>query len=82
MSERYTTITLPGAPAGTGYSLHGYRSVEEMIKTIRENAEQDKKVAEAVLAAADNDFRVVSHLGVIVRRFPEVIQEGKKLDDA
>jgi hypothetical protein len=78
MSERMTSITLPGRPTGAGLADWGRRAVPEMIAQIRAKAAHDKAEAEAILAASDEDFRVDTYTGVHVQRNREVLQPGRK----
>ena len=74
MAERMTTITLPGVG---GFQDYGRQSVEHMIALYRTYAEHRLREAQAVLAAADQDFRVYTHTGVHVERDVAVLQEGR-----
>lgn len=76
MSERFTGIYLPGV-FGSGLANYGRRSAEEMIAYIRKQAAADKAVADAILNANDEDFRVETYVGAVVERRKQVIQEGR-----
>lgn len=76
MSERMTSIHLPNLPYHAGRAEWGRVPAAEMIAIIRRSAERDKEVAEAILAAADEDFHIETYLGVNVKRNREVIQDG------
>lgn len=76
MSDRMTTITLPGAVA-VGYQDWGVKTPAEMIKTIREHAAEQLRQANAVIEAADEDFRVETHTGMHVKRNRKVLQRGR-----
>lgn len=79
MTERYTSIALPGQPGEVShYAERGGKTVSEMITNLKKRARRIKAEAEAVLAADDADFRIVSFTGVIRQRKKIVWQEGKK----
>ena len=61
MSEKMTSITLPGTQ---GFMDWGYKGRAEMIATYRKIAESEKAEAELVIAAADDDFIVERHTGI------------------
>lgn len=68
MSDRMTSITLPGAGMGNGLADWGRLTPEEMIKQLREKAGRDLKVAQEILMAKDGDFCVETYLGPHARR--------------
>lgn len=76
MADRLTSITLPGLPNGTGYAEWGRKTAPEMVAIIRTQAERMKADAEAILAAADEDFQIETYLGVHVKNKREVIQQS------
>jgi len=76
MSERMTAIYLPSLRQGAGWAECGRRSPNEMIDIIRGQAARQKAEAEAILAAADVDFRIETYVGVHVQKQLEVLQEG------
>lgn len=76
MSDRMTDIALPGM-WGAGWAEYGRKTVPEMVAEIRRFAADQKAAAEAILAASDDDFRVVTYVGVHARRKSEILQEGK-----
>ena len=78
MSERMTGILLPGRPNGVGWAEWGRKTPAEMIASYRRHAEQQKAEAEAILAAADEDFYVDTYLGPYARAKTEVLQAGRK----
>ena len=75
MSERMTSIDLPGV-FNSGWADYGRKTPAEMIAYMRRHAEDKKREAEAVLAAADADFRVETYRGIYVKRDREVLQAG------
>jgi hypothetical protein len=77
VSERLTSIHLPGHSGSSGYADWGRKSVAEMVAIIRHRAEAAKQEAEAILAAQDSDFHVCTYRGVYVQRHREVLQQGK-----
>ena len=54
MSEKMTTITLPGLQ-GSGFSDYGEVPVAKMIAKVREHAQLQLELAQATLNAADGD---------------------------
>jgi hypothetical protein len=72
-----TTITLPGTTY-EGLSDHGRRTAPEMITLARRYAAADLASAQAALAASDEEFRVVTHLGVHRKTARDAIQEGRE----
>ena len=76
MSDRMTAIDLPGT-WGSGVAEYGRQSVPAMIAIIRLRAERQKADAEAILAAADGDFRVRTYVGVLAMNKMEVLQRGR-----
>jgi len=80
MSDTLTRITLPGSPGNCGFMDWGRKTVDEMIATIRRNAERDKKEAEAVLAAPDDAFQVDVVRGSIVQHHVKELQHSSRKD--
>lgn len=76
MSDRMTSITLPGC-RDAGVAERGLQSVAHMIAMYREKARAELEAAQAILAAADSDFRVKTYLGVYVEREPRILQDGR-----
>lgn len=74
MSEKMTSITLPGTQ---GFMDWGYKSRAEMIATYRRIAERRKAEAKVILNAADSDFIVEQHIGINVRR--NVVRVNEKV---
>ena len=77
MSDRMTSIHLPGTPNGAGYADWGRKTPKEMIATIRAHAAYQKEWADAVLAAPDEAFQVETYVGVHVKKNREVIQSAR-----
>lgn len=73
MSERFTTIRLPGV---TSWSERGHVDVDRMVEIYQENARRDLEEAETILMALPSDFQVLRHDGVHVWRNVLVLQEG------
>lgn len=71
-----TSVRLPGV-RGSGIADWGRRTPDEMIAQLRAYARNQKAVAEAILAAADCQFEVETHIGVMVRRKVEILQEAR-----
>lgn len=79
MTDRFTSIALPGQPGEVSHwAERGNKTVSDMITGVKKRARRIKAEAEAVLAADDTDFRIVSFTGVIRQRKKIVWQEGKK----
>jgi len=78
MSERMTSIHLPGVSISAGWADYGRKTIDEMIALVRSRAEAMKADAELILAAADSDFRVKTYRGILVQRDCVVLQEGRK----
>jgi len=55
----------------------GVKSAREMIRTIRDMAEHDRRHAEEVLAADDTEFQVDIVRGVHVERFVRTVQVSR-----
>jgi len=77
MSGRLTGIDLPGLGIGTGLADWGRKTPAEMIQKYREYARRNKEVAEAILAAADDDFRIDTYVGPLAMKDYVVLQEGR-----
>jgi len=76
MSTTMTRITLPGSEY-QGFMDRGVKSAREMIRTIRDMAEHDRRHAEEVLAADDTEFQVDIVRGVHVERFVRTVQVSR-----
>jgi hypothetical protein len=74
VSERMTSICLPGF---SGLAEYGRHSTAEMIEEIRCYAKREKEKMDAILVAKDEDFHVRTYIGVHVHQNIEVLQEGK-----
>ncbi len=75
MSERMTSVELPGAHRG--FADYGRCDPAELIEALREQAKAGLVAAQAVLDAADEDFRVATFRGPICQRAREVLREGR-----
>lgn len=75
-SDRMTGIWL-GDTNWPGLGEHGRCTRETMIHLAREWARERKAQADAILAAADEDFHIETYVGAFVHRDAEVLQEGK-----
>lgn len=76
MSRKLTSIELPGV-GGSAIADDGHKTVDEMIIQIRQRAEHQIAIHQAILDAADADFRVEVYLGVYCRRKVEILQIGR-----
>lgn len=75
--KRMTSIGLPGLENGDGLADWDLKTPEEMIAMLRNYAARNKATAEAILAAADEDFRVETYTGVYVQRNRTILQKGR-----
>lgn len=75
MSERLTSINLPGV-FGSGVADYGRKTVPEMIDLVRSYARNQKTIADAILDAPNEAFRVQTYIGVNVRKQIETLQLG------
>lgn len=71
-----TSVHLPGMRSGAGIAEWGRKTPAEMIEMIRSYAASNKADAERILAAADDDFKVVTYVGAHVQKNRETLQEG------
>ena len=78
MSALMTNIHLPGANCG-GLADWGKKTPKQMIALWRRHARAEKRDAEKILQALDEDFEVYTCHGHIVQRNKRVLQAGKKL---
>ena len=62
------------------WAEYGQKTVLEMVAKIRERARKDIADAQAILAAADEDFTVSTYIGVHVQRKRVVLQHGWVVD--
>lgn len=74
MSERMTSVTVRVAGFGSGVAEYGRRTRVEMISMLRKKAARDKREAEQILAAADEDFIVETYVGVYAHKNLEVVE--------
>lgn len=77
MSEKLTRIALSSLPMGEGYLDWGEQSAEHMIALIRHRAAHFRKVADAIDAAADDDFKIDIVRGNCVQHHVRNIQPGR-----
>lgn len=78
MSEKLTRIRLAGLPNGEGYQEWGEQTAEHMIAIMRRRAMHMRVVANAIDAAADEDFEIDVVRGSIVQRPVRNIQPGRE----
>lgn len=74
MSDRYTSIDLPGFSQGYGVARLGRRLHVEMVREIKDKAERDKAAAEAILSASPESFRVLTFVGLHAMNNVEVVK--------
>lgn len=75
MTDRHTTITLPTS-RDPGLQVPGRVAPAELIADYRAQARRQLEQAQQVLAAADTDFRVVTHRGIHRITSLEILQPG------
>lgn len=74
MSERFTTIDLPGIQS---WSERGNIDVDRMIAIYQDNARRNLDQAMTIRMAAPSDFRVIQHNGVFAWRNVRILQNGR-----
>lgn len=79
MGARMTSIHLPGL-FGSGIAEWGRKTPEEMTAALKAYAARQIEHAQAILEAADSDFRVETYTGVNVQRNTDVLQVGRPSD--
>jgi hypothetical protein len=67
MSDKMTSIRLPHMDGGIAEYGHAYTRAE-MIKVYRDHAMYEKRRAEMILEAKDEEFIVEQYVGKIVER--------------
>ncbi len=70
-----TTVTVEGAPMGTGLMEYGRVSRAEMIAKLRRVAQWNADNARRILEAPDEAFKVITHTGIHVQRNVEEVTE-------
>lgn len=76
MSDKLTSISLPRVK-NSGLSIWGEVSIGSAINQLREQARRDLVVAQAILDADDEDFRVSIVRGPVSQHEIERLQEGR-----
>ena len=76
MLEKFTGISLPGT-SDPGIAERGDVPISKMIQIIREDARRNKILAESILEASDEDFKIISYRGIHVMRDHKIIQSGR-----
>jgi hypothetical protein len=79
VSDKYTSIQLPGLPSGAGYMDHGEVEPAALIARYRTIWEKYLEQAQAILAAKDEDFKIHVVRGVHVQHLVKEIQKGREL---
>lgn len=77
MSEKMTRIRLRGRKGRYGMLDWGERSFEQMFAAIRKKANDDLKVAQAILNADPDDFEVDVVRGPIVQKHVRKVERVK-----
>lgn len=80
MSERLTSISLPGSDAA-GWVERGRVPAGDMIATYRNLAARQLREAREVLDAPDDAFRITTQRGIVVQRDRQIIQPGREAGD-
>lgn len=78
MSATMTNISLPHQRHWSGLQDWGVLTAEQMIEFARDYAAHLRAQADAIDAAADEDFEVKVVKGRIVQHFVRFVQEAKK----
>lgn len=78
MSRKLTEIMLPGAKPSVGLGEWDEQTAETMVAKLRAYAVHLRAQAEAVEAAADDDFKIHVISGSIARRHVRSIQPGRR----
>jgi len=76
MSDKLTSISLLRVN-NSGLSIWGEVSIGSAINQLREQARRDLVVAQAILDADDEDFRVSIVRGPVSQHEIELLQEGR-----
>lgn len=76
MSERITSISVPGLSHGSGLAEWGRVSVPDMIKAIRDYSARLRTQADAIDACKDEDFIIETYIGPYAMKNREVLQAG------
>lgn len=77
MSERFTSISLPGSDAA-GWAERDRIPAGDMIATYRDLATRRLREAREVLDAPDDAFRITTHRGIHAQRDRKIIQPGQE----
>jgi len=77
MSEKLTRIRLAKPTAFNGLMDWGVCSVEQMLAQARAYSAHLRREADAIDAAADDDFEVCVVRGSVVQHHLETLQEGR-----
>lgn len=75
MSQRMTTVSVEGAPMGTGLMVYGRASRAEMTAQLRRDAQHEVERHQFILDAPDEAFHVITHTGIHVQRNVEEVTE-------
>lgn len=76
MSDKTTTISLPGQHSWCGLQEWGHKTVGEMLAAMKQDYAHLKEQIEILEAAKESDFRITQQIGVHVSRNERVLQEG------
>jgi hypothetical protein len=72
VSERFTEVTMP--TGYTGLALRGRVSREEAIRQYRDFLRRELESMQSAMDTPDDDLRVVTYVGLNVRRNLEVVK--------
>ena len=76
MSDKTTTITLPGQHKWGGIQDWGHKTASEMLAAMKRDCTHLKEQIEILETAKESDFRITQQVGVYVSRNQRVLQEG------
>lgn len=78
MSDKLTSIVVPGQTMGTGWMEWGEKSVEEMISAYRAHADYMRNVVKVIDETEDADFFIKVVKGPYKQDLVKVLQEPSK----
>jgi hypothetical protein len=77
MSDKLTSISVPGQPGGDGWMDWGEKTVAEMVAQYRAYAADLRRRVEAIEACADDDFAVHIVRGRVLQNPVRTLQVGR-----
>lgn len=80
MSEKLTSISLPGQYAFGGLMDWGERSAADMIQQVKKHAKHLREQADMIDEAADSEFQIDVVRGSLIRRHVREVQKSSRLE--